>query len=265
MNGIKINTGKYLMKVFNTEYSYDKQKVKYTANRQTDPVIASLIHSALGDAKTVINIGAGTGSYEPADRILTAVEPSDIMRAQRGPQKVPAIAAFAEDLPFEDNSFDASMALLTIHHWPDLNKGLLEMKRVTKNTMVIMTFDPDDVHRFWLADYCPEMVDIDRARSPKIKYITDTLGSSFKIIKIPVPIDCIDGFNEAFYARPEAFLDESIRRSQSFWDFLPREKEMEAVKKLKEDLDSGNWDKKYGHLKNQKEFIGALRLIIIKK
>lgn len=250
------------MKINSTAYSYDKQKVKYTANRQTDPAIAQLINKALGDAKTVLNVGAGTGSYEPTDRIVTAVEPSEVMRAQRSSEKVPAIAAYADNLPFDNDSFDASMALLTIHHWTDIEKGLLELKRVTKNVAVIMTFDPDTVGNFWLADYCPEMIDIDKARFPKINFITETLKGNCKVVPVPIPINCIDGFNEAFYARPEAFLEESVRRSQSFWDFLPREAEEKAVNLLKADLESGNWDEFYGNLRDQSEFNGALRLVV---
>lgn len=253
------------MKIKNTAYSYDKQKVKYTANRQTDPAIANLLNSALGNAKTVLNVGAGTGSYEPSDRIVTAVEPSEVMRAQRSPEKVPAIAAYADNLPFEDNSFDAAMAILTIHHWPDIRKGLLELRRVTKNTVVIMTFAPETVGRFWLADYCPEMVKVDNARFPKIDLITSALGGKCRIVPVPIPINCADGFNEAFYARPEAFLEEQVRRSQSFWDFLPREVEDKAVSLLKADLESGKWDEQYGHMRAQSEFNGALRIIVSKK
>lgn len=253
------------MKIKNTAYSYDKQKVKYTANRQTDPAIAQIIINALGNAKTVLNVGAGTGSYEPTDRIVTAVEPSEIMRNQRSPEKVRAIAAYADNLPFEDNSFDASMAILTIHHWPDIKKGLLELKRVTKNTVVIMTFDPETVGRFWLADYCPEMVKVDNARFPEIDLITNTLGGKSTVVPVPIPKNCIDGFNEAFYARLEAFLEESVRRSQSFWDFLPREAEEKAIRLLKADLDSGKWDKLYGSLRDQDEFHGALRIVISQK
>lgn len=253
------------MKIINTAYSYDKQKVKYTANRQTEPTIARLINNALGNAKTVLNVGAGTGSYEPTDRNVTAVEPSEVMRAQRPTEKVPAIAAYADNLPFEDNSFDASMAILTIHHWPDIKKGLLELKRVTKYTVIIMTFDPETVGRFWLAGYCPEMVEVDKARFPKIDHITNILGGKSKVVPVPIPKDCIDGFNEAFYAKPEAFLEESVRRSQSFWDFLPREAEDKAVSLLKADLNSGKWDKLYGSLRDQDEFHGALRIVASQK
>ncbi len=253
------------MKIKNTAYCYDIQKVKYTANRQTDPAIAQLINNALGNAKTVLNVGAGTGSYEPTDRIVTAVEPSEVMRAQRSPEKVPAIAAYADNLPFDENSFDASMALLTIHHWPDIKKGLIEVKRVTKDVVVIMTFDPETVGRFWLADYCPDMIEIDNARFPKIDFITTVFGGNSEVVPVPIPINCADGFNEAFYARPEAFLEESVRRSQSFWDFLPREAEEKAVSLLKADLDSGKWDEQYGYLRDQKEFNGSLRLVALHK
>jgi SAM-dependent methyltransferase len=250
------------VKINNTQYSYDKQKVKYAANRQTDPVIARQIHNAFGDAKTVLNVGAGAGSYEPTDRIVTAVEPSELMRSQRAADKVPAIAASAEALPFADKTFDTSMAILTIHHWPDIKKGLQEMHRVTTGPVVIMTFDRNEVGKFWLADYCPEMVEVDRVRLPEISFIKETLGGTCSVHPVPVPINCIDGFNEAFYAKPEAFLNESIRRSQSFWDFLPAEIEERAVKHLARDIESGLWEEKYGHLKNEPEFHGALRLVV---
>lgn len=253
------------MKINSTDYSYDKQNVKYTPHRQTDPVIFSYINNALGDAKTVLNLGAGTGSYEPPDRIVTAVEPSKHMRDQRPAGKVRAIEAFAGDLPFDDNTFDASMALLTIHHWPDIKKGLNEMKRVTKNRIIIMTFDPEKVSEFWLADYCPEMIDVDKARSPKIEFITDAIGGTCNVLPVKVPLNCIDGFNEAFYGKPEAFLKESVRRSQSFWDFLPPETEQKAVDKLASDLKTGVWDKKYGHYRTQPYYEGAIRLIVSEK
>lgn len=253
------------MEIKSTEYSYDKQNVKYTRHRQTDPFIFEYINKALGDAKTVLNVGAGSGSYEPVDRKVTAVEPSKLMREQRGADKVKAIEAFADDLPFDDDTFDASMAILTIHHWPDIKKGLLEMKRVTKNRVVVMTFDPDKVGEFWLAEYCPEMAEVDKARSPKIDFITETLGGFCTVNKVQVPYDCIDGFNEAFYGKPEGFLQESVRRSQSFWDFLPPETEQKAVEKLRSDLETGKCDKKYGHFRTQPKYEGAIRLIVAEK
>ncbi|HZG00091.1 MAG TPA: class I SAM-dependent methyltransferase [Chitinophagales bacterium] len=220
-----------------TVYDYDKHGKKYISHRCTDPRIATQLYVKLRDAKTILNVGAGAGSYEPEDKYVVAVEPSQVMRAQRI-GKVPAINAIAEALPFDDNAFDASMAILTVHHWNDKAKGLKEMRRVTKGPVVIFTFDPFFISKFWLYDYVPQIVETDRKRFPPIEFYKECLGGKFEVEPIRVPMDCVDGFQEAFYARPEAFLDESVRRSQSAWDFLPVGVEAEAVEKLKADLES---------------------------
>ena len=257
-------------KITNTSYNYDEAfksgKQKYSSLRRTDLRIAEFIHAALGNSKTVLNVGAGAGSYETDDRYVIAVEPSASMRSQRiANNKTPAINATADALPFDDNSFDASMALLTVHHWPDLKKGLNELKRVTKDRIVLMTFDPDSLNDFWNAEYFPEVIEIERQRYPAIKFLTDALDGKCEVQKIPIPFDCADGFQEAFYGRPEAFLDKKVRQSQSAWGFLPEGEEDKIVKRLEDDLESGEWDRKYGHFRTQPTFTCALRLIICQK
>lgn len=251
------------MIIDNPAFDYDRFGQHYSGYRQADPAIAACVHQALGDARTVLNIGAGTGSYEPEDRYVVAVEPSAVMRAQRLTLgRTPAIHAFADHLPFDDQSFDAAMAMVTVHHWPDLEKGLKEIRRVTRNRVVIMTFDPDALDEFWNAHYFPELIAIEKARYPTIKRLQDALAGNSEVIPVPVPLHCTDGFQEAFYGRPEAFLQPEVRKSQSAWGFLPEGQEAIIVKRLEEALQSGAWDQKYGHYRTQPGFIGALRLVV---
>ena len=253
------------MQIENPAFNYDKLGHTYSGHRQTDPRIAALVHDQLADAKTILNVGAGAGSYEPQDKYVVAVEPSVVMRRQRLTLgKVPAIDAKADQLPFDDKTFDASMAMVTIHHWPDIAKGLRELRRVTRNQVLIMTFDPDELDNFWNAEYFPEVIAVEKARYPNIEFITKALGGNCSVIPVPIPIDCKDGFQEAFYGRPEAFLQKEGRLSQSAWGFIPDEKQLEIVQRLEQDLASGAWDKKYGHFRTQPFFTCALRLIVSK-
>lgn len=253
------------MEIKDPAFNYDKHGQTYSGHRRTDPRIAAYVHEALGNAKTVLNLGAGAGSYEPGDRYVIAVEPSFVMRSQRQKNnKVPAVIGTADVLPFDDQSFDASMAMVTVHHWPDMKKGLRELRRVTKGPVLIMSFDPDALNDFWNAAYFPELIEVERLRYPKIDFIVEALGGNCEVKSIPVPFDCSDGFQEAFYGRPEAFLEKEIRKSQSAWGFLPDGVEDRIVKSLADDLASGAWDKKYGHYRTQPSFTCALRLVIAK-
>ena len=239
------------MKIENPAFNYDNLGQTYSKIRQTDPRIAQFVFDALKDAKTVFNIGAGSGSYEPSDKYVVAVEPSATMRKQRIDQhKTAAINATATSLPFDNKSFDAAMAMVTIHHWPDIEKGLKEVRRVTRNQVVIMTFDPDCLDNFWNAHYFPELIEVEKARYPKIEAIKNALGANCDVISIPIPLDCKDGFQEAFYGHPEAFLNPEVRQNQSAWGFLPKGLEEPLVKRLEKDLLIGNWDKKFGHYRN---------------
>jgi SAM-dependent methyltransferase len=253
------------MKIENPAFNYDKLGQKYAGYRQTDPGIAAYVNKALGNAKTVLNVGAGAGSYEPTDRYVVAVEPSLIMRQQRLiNNKFPAINAKGDNLPFDDNSFDATMAMVTIHHWPDMDKGLKELRRVTKEQVIIMTFDPAALDKFWNVHYFPELIEVEKARYPTIEFIRNSLGGNCEVVEVPIPFDCVDGFQEAFYGRPEAFLEKEVRLSQSAWGFLGDDVQERIVKSLEDDLKSGEWDKKYGHYRTQPTFTCALRLIISK-
>jgi SAM-dependent methyltransferase len=233
----------------------------YTRYRQPDPRIAARIAAALGDARTVLNVGAGTGSYEPTDRLLTPVEPSATMRARRPPHLPPAIDAVAERLPFADRSFDASMTVFSVHQWPNLAAGLREMRRVTAGPVLVLTCDPAALHRFWLHRYAPEVIAVEARRYPPVASIAALLGPRTQVIPIPIPLDCTDGFQEAYYGRPEGFLDPQARRACSAWSFVPRAVTDRLETQLAADLRSGAWDAAYGHLRTQPHFDGSLRLI----
>ena len=244
-------------------YDYDLNGQQYYRHRRADPQIAARIEEALGDAATVLNVGAGAGSYEPQDRYVIAVEPSASMRAQRLAQgKLPALNGTAESLPFDEGSFEASMATLTIHHWPDLEAGLREMRRVTRGPVVLMSYDPEALDIFWNQRYFPELVRVEQARYPSIDRVRKALGGQVTVSPVSIPLHCTDGFQEAFYGRPEAFLQPEVRRAQSAWGFLPEGLEPELVSRLEQDLSSGVWDRDYGHLRTQAQFAGALRLIV---
>jgi hypothetical protein len=243
------------------DFDYDAGGSGYAAARRTDPRIAALVHAALGPARSVLNVGAGAGSYEPEDRAVTAVEPSASMRAQRPAHLGPAIDATAEHLPFADASFDAAMAMVTVHQWGDTDQGLRELRRVSRGPVVVLTFDGDALDLFWLADYVPELITAERQRYPAIQHIREVLGGTSTVTPVAVPADCVDGFTEAFFARPERFLDPAVRQSQSAWGFVEEAAIERSVARLRADLDSGAWDRRYGTLRTQPEFTGSLRLI----
>jgi SAM-dependent methyltransferase len=234
----------------------------YSFYRQPDPRIAAIIERALGEARSVLNVGAGTGSYEPVDREVTAVEPSATMRAQRPPHRVRAIDAVVERLPFPDRHFDASMGISTVHQWSDLAAGLREMRRVTRGPVVLVTSDPREFQAFWLNDYAPEIIATEARRMPAIDVITMHLGGTGEVSAIPIPLDCRDGFNEAYYGRPEMLLEEGARLSCSAWSFPEASLVERYVESLRHALRSGAWDEKYGKLRSQPWYSGTLRLIV---
>ncbi|WP_349897092.1 class I SAM-dependent methyltransferase [Parafrigoribacterium soli] len=234
----------------------------YSRYRRPDARIAAQINAALGDATTVLNVGAGAGSYEPLDREVTAVEPSESMRAQRPAHLATAIDASAEALPFADDSFDAAMATFTVHQWQNLEAGLRELRRVTRGPVVILSCDPAELTRFWLVDYAPEVLQTESRRYPAPADIARMLGGTVEVRVLPVPLDCTDGFGEAYYGRPEALLDPGARLANSAWSFVGPEVERRFDRELRRDLDSGAWDVRYGALRTQPEFEGSLRLIV---
>jgi DNA-binding transcriptional MerR regulator len=220
---------------------YEAIGAAYPATRRTEPRIAARVRAALGDARTVLNVGAGTGSYEPPDRDVTAVEPSAVMRAQRLPGAAPCVAASAESLPFADQSFDAAMAFSTVHHWHDPIAGLREMRRVARR-VVVFTHDAGDVgwrDRFWLTrDYLPEVAGLVAGRPP-VDRLAHAIGARME--PVLVPWDCADGFFEAYWRRPEAYLDDHVRRAVSVWTRVGPQAEQRAVDRLRDDLSSGRW------------------------
>ena len=223
------------------EQLYDTIGATYTLTRRTEPRIAAQIWAALGDARTVLNVGAGSGSYEPPDRDVTGVEPSAVMRSQRPAGAAPCVAAAAESLPFEDQSFDAAMAVSTVHHWPDPVAGLREMRRVARR-VVVFTHETRDTgwrHRFWLTrDYLPEVADLLVGR-PSLTELARAIGA--RIEPVLIPWDCADGLFEAYWRRPEHYLDEQVRRGVSVWARVGPEAEQRAVRSLQADLASGQW------------------------
>jgi len=234
----------------------------YSSYRLPDSRIQAHIERALGPAQTVLNVGAGAGSYEPTDRSVTAVEPSAAMRAQRPPHLSPAIDAVAEHLPFADQQFDASMATFTVHQWADLARGLAEMRRVTRGPVVILTCDPTLVQHFWLNDYAPEVLAAEARRYPSLEHIRAYLDRSIDVLGVPIPIDCSDGFNEAYYARPERLLDDGARLACSAWSFASPERQAQYVEHLRCDLADGTWDARFGHLRRSRDYDGSLRLVV---
>jgi SAM-dependent methyltransferase len=243
------------------DFDYERNGGGYSHLRREDPHIAAFLHDALGDARTVLNVGAGAGSYEPADRYVVAVEPSAAMRAQRPAGRVPAVDATAENLPFDDDAFDAAMAVLTVHQWTDARAGLRELRRVARGPVLVFTFDGPAMRRFWLNEYVPEVVAVEQDRFPAIDDIAEALGGTADVVTVPVAHDCTDGFGEAYYARPEAFLDERVRAAQSGWVLADQAAVARGVARLADDLVSGAWDRLYGDLRTQPEYVGAVRLI----
>jgi SAM-dependent methyltransferase len=209
----------------------------------------------------VLNVGAGTGSYEPRDRWVLAVEPSATMRAQREAGAAPAVGARAEALPLDDDAVDAAMACVTIHHWEPPWAGLAELRRVSRGPVVILTFELDGLPA-WQQEFLHEGLVIERPRFPAIEDIASALGGHTRVERIPTPGDCVDGFFEAFWRRPEALLDPSIRSAQSMWRLLDPGVEVRIVQRLAAALESGGWDAEHGHLREQESFDGALRLVI---
>jgi SAM-dependent methyltransferase len=237
---------------------YDEIGTGYNDARRTEPRIARSIWAALGDAQTVLNVGAGTGSYEPPDRDVTAVEPSAVMRAQRAPSAARCICALAEALPFPDRSFDAAMAVLSDHHWPDPIRGLREMQRVAER-VVVFQWDSEEIPRFWLVrDYLPELAEL--ARPPSLRERARAIGA--RMLSMPIPWDCVDGFFHAYWRRPEAYLAQRVRRGSSVWARVGPRVEARAVAALRADLASGRWRTRNAELVELVEVDLGARLLI---
>jgi SAM-dependent methyltransferase len=244
-----------------TAATYDRIGISYRRFRQPDPRIAEQILAALGTARTIVDVGAGAGSYEPADRAVMAVEPSAVMLAQRPAGAAPTVRAAAEALPFPDRTFDAAMAILTVHHWADAARGLAELRRVAAR-IVIMSTSAVRINQLWLtAEYFPGSA---RARRPDIQpdRIAAALGGNARIEPVMVPRDCTDGFGEAYWCRPEAYLNPAIRASMSACSLLTAAEVEDGVRRLRADLASGRWEERHGYLRTLPDYDTGHRLII---
>jgi SAM-dependent methyltransferase len=241
--------------------AYDRIGLSYSAVRRADPRFERAIWDALGDARSVLNIGAGAGSYEPRDREVIAVEPSPVMIAQRPPGCAPAIQGVAESIPMAKDSVDATMGVFTMQHWDDVERGLAEVLRVTRKRIVLLTLDVEVTGQMWLcSDYLPEIVEHDRQAFPSIAHLRAALPV-VRVKPIPVPADCTDGFCVSLWSRPEAHLDPEVRRASSIWHRLAPSIVNRGLDRLRCDLDSGRWEERYGHLRTQSTLDIGLRLV----
>ncbi len=241
---------------------YDRIGGTYSATRRPDPRIARQIADALGDARSVVNVGAGVGSYEPSDRDVVAVEPSAVMIAQRPPSAAPAVQGTAESLPFGDDSFDAALAVLTMHHWSDWRAGIAELRRVARQRIVMLTFDPAYIAAYWLVrDYLPGIAVLDEARFPPLATVAEALGGA-SIVPVPIAHDCTDGFLCAWWKRPLAYLDETVRANISPFSLLPPEAVAEALGRLERDVADGTWAARNAELLAQDEADFGYRLLV---
>jgi SAM-dependent methyltransferase len=239
-----------------TGATYDVIGSNYADLRKPDPRIGAQIHAALGDARTVLNVGAGTGAYEPLDRKVIAVEPSLEMIRKRPPGSAEIIQASAEALPLEDRSFDATMAILTVHHWSDKPAAMRELRRVSRRRIVIVTYDPSC--RPWLTSYLPELAALDERQMPKLDEYKDWLGS-VTIAPLLIPHDCSDGFLYAYWRRPEAYLNARVRSgSSSFWMIGDV---TDGICDLKNDLRSGEWARRHAALLGLEVYDAGYRII----
>ncbi|MGH3632684.1 class I SAM-dependent methyltransferase [Mycobacterium sp.] len=239
--------------------AYDEIGAGYAAFRKPDPRIARAIDAALGNARTILNVGAGAGSYEPADRAVVAVEPSRVMIAQRAPAP-PVAMATAEHLPFRDQSFDAAMAVLTVHHWADPVAGLTEMRRVARR-QVVLTFDPAIHNRFWLvADYIPAAGAV-VATAPRLSTVVESLGAA-RVQPVLIPHDCVDGFGLSYWRRPQMYLDPGVRACISMLAKCDPVSVDDGIRRLSSDLASGAWSRRYHDLLQQDSVDLGLRIVV---
>ena len=245
---------------------YDRIGAGYTATRRTDPRIRAAIWAALGDAESVLNVGAGTGAYEPDDRAVTAVDPSATMLAQRPRGAADAVRASAEALPFEDDSFDIAMAILSDHHWQDRGRGLREMRRVARGRVLLFNADPAFARDFWLTnEYLPGFLDLIPERYREPGFWRDELRAllgDVELRDVPIPADCRDGFYGAFWRRPEAYLDDQVRAGISVFARLSDDKVADAMTRLRDDLAGGVWKERHGDLLRLDELDLGYRLVL---
>jgi SAM-dependent methyltransferase len=240
---------------------YDSIGATYNTTRRADPRIEQAIWSSLGDCGSVLNVGAGTGAYEPLDRAVVAVEPSATMRRARPKSSAPCVAGTAESLPFDDRSFDAAMAILTIHHWRDYRAGLRELRRVARRRVLVVHWDQAVIDRLWLADYFPEAFAFDRRRGPSLQEVCATLDLDMDVVPLLVPHDCRDGFGGAYWRRPDAYLDPAVRAGISMLAQTEHERG-DGLERLQRDLSEGTWAARHRALLDQTEFDCGYRIAV---
>jgi SAM-dependent methyltransferase len=239
---------------------YDRIGTGYRHGRRQDPRIAAAIWAALGDASPVLYVGAGTGSYEPDDRPVVASKPSAVMLSQHPPGAV--LQAPAEALPFGDNSFGAAMGVLTVHHWGDRARGLAEMRRVSRGPVVLFLRDGEAAGWWWLYHYFPATARLEGNRETRVGDLAAMLGGRLEVIPVPIPADCTDGFNAAYWRRPAAYLDPEIWRSMSALALIPDQDRAHGIRRLAADLDSGEWRRRWGHLLHLDELDLGYRVLV---
>ena len=243
------------------EARYERIGHGYAGARREDPRIAAHVRDALGPARRVVNVGGGTGNYEPDDRRVVAVDPSGVMLGQRGGRPGSAVRGMAEALPFPDGAFDAALAFLTIHHWSDLERGTAELRRVARRQVVFL-FESSVTAGFWAIEYWPEALDVPTERdAPGVDRLRDLLDVR-EVRPVPVPIDCTDGFGAAYFGRPEAYLDADVQAGMSWLALLPDDVRAAGSARLAADLGSGAWDRRLGHLRRVAELDVGYRLVI---
>ena len=242
---------------------YDEIGIGYRDRRRADPRLAAAVTRALNRTETVVNVGAGAGSYEPSDRSVVAVEPAMTMIRQRPAGSAPVVQASATDLPFRDDGFAAALAILTVHHWPDRARGLDELGRVARRRVVVVTWDPSS-QGFWLDEYFPQIGEIDRPNFPSLEDFRRSLGR-IEAHALPIPHDCVDGFLGAYWRRPHAYLDASVRRVISTFVKLRASDVESGAERLRRDLDDGTWARRHGHLLDREEIDLGYRIVIAAK
>jgi SAM-dependent methyltransferase len=242
---------------------YERIAAGYPATRREDPRIARQILQALGDARSVLNVGAGTGAYEPRDRDVLAVEPSERMIARRPPQLRRALKGWAESLPLQADSVDAAMACMSLHHWGDWRVGVQEMRRVARKRVVIFTYDPSWAERFWLLrDYLPELGRLDARRFPTLAEQCAAAGECIQVSPVPIHHDCQDGFLAAYWRRPHAYLDARVRANMSAFHLPGAERLLGGLRRLAEDLRTGHWHRHNADILERDELDLGYRLIV---
>jgi SAM-dependent methyltransferase len=241
---------------------YDRIGGQYREGRREDPTIAAVIRAALDGASPVVNVGAGAGSYEPRDRPVVAVEPSAVMLAQRPRGTAPVVRALAEALPFGDGSFGAAMGVLTVHHWSDRTRGLAEMRRVACGPVVLFVRDPRAVPTWWLHHYFPACRRLEAGRETPLDQLARPLRRPLEVIPVPIPADCTDGFNAAYWRRPGAYLDPQVWRPMSALSLIPDGDREDGMRRLRADLASGQWHRQWGHLLALDELDLGYRVVV---